>query len=135
MENLEKKIWVRCIPDLSPLQIETLNYYCFITAKPVCYLINLSAKDYIRKQNKWLPKIVGWIKANCPGPFIPYSAEFEMNCVVPAKKCEDTGIQLSQDMLKEIDGVTSQVSNIIKTGYKLMDLIKLSHGHFPDHLA
>lgn len=46
-----------------------------------------------------------------------------MNCVVPAKKCEDTGVQLSQEMLKEIDGVTSQVSNIIKTGYKLMDLI------------
>lgn len=92
MDNLERKIWVRCIPGLTPLEIETLNPYCFITAKPVCYLVNLSAKDYIRKQNKWLPKVVGWIKENCPGPFIPYSAEFEMQCVVPAKKCEETGV-------------------------------------------
>jgi ribosome-binding ATPase YchF (GTP1/OBG family) len=37
------------------LQIEVLNTYLFLTAKPVIYLINLSAKDYGRKKNKWLP--------------------------------------------------------------------------------
>lgn len=57
-ENLENKKWVRCIEGLTAIEIEMLNPYCFITAKPVVYLVNLSAKDYERKKNKWLPKIV-----------------------------------------------------------------------------
>ncbi|KNE67516.1 GTP-binding protein YchF [Allomyces macrogynus ATCC 38327] len=36
---------------------EKLN---LITTKPVTYLINMSAKDYIRKKNKWLAKIHQW---------------------------------------------------------------------------
>jgi len=44
-----------------------LNEQFFLTAKPVTYLINLSAKDFERKKNKWLPKIAEWIKAKCPG--------------------------------------------------------------------
>lgn len=56
--SLEQKVWVRCIKDLQAKDIETLNQYCFITAKPVVYLINLSQKDYIRKKNKHLPKVV-----------------------------------------------------------------------------
>lgn len=81
MLNLENKVWVRCIENLSPLDIETLNPYCFITAKSVCYLINLSAEDYKRKKNKWLPKIVQYISESVPGPFIAYSADFEALCV------------------------------------------------------
>ena len=34
-------------------QIEVLNTYLFLTAKPVIYLVNLSEKDYARKKNKW----------------------------------------------------------------------------------
>ena len=77
MLNLQNKVWVRCIEGISPLDIETLNPYCFITAKPVCYLVNLSADDYIKKKNKWLPKIAVWVKDNVPGTIIPYSADFE----------------------------------------------------------
>lgn len=43
------------------------------------YLVNLSAHDYKRKKNKWLPKIAEWIKTNIPGQMIPYSAEFEQD--------------------------------------------------------
>jgi obg-like ATPase 1 len=39
----------------------------FLTSKPVIYLVNLSAEDYTRKKNKWLPKIAEWIKNNVPG--------------------------------------------------------------------
>jgi hypothetical protein len=35
-------------------QIELLNTYQFLTAKPMVYLANLSAADYIRKKNKVL---------------------------------------------------------------------------------
>lgn len=122
MENLQKKVWVRCIPGLTPADIEVLNPYNFITAKPVTYLINLSAKDYIRKKNKWLPKIVAWTKEHVPGTFIPYSAEFEEKCVVPAHKCEKTGVQIAQSMLKEYEGTPSMISQIIKTGFKSLDL-------------
>jgi obg-like ATPase 1 len=122
MENLEKRIWVRCIPNLTPLEIETLNPYCFITAKPVTYLINLSEKDYIRKKNKWLPKIVAWIKEHVPGTFMPYSAEFEGRCLIAPRKCEKTGIQLGIEMLKELDGVPSMIPQMIKTGFKSLDL-------------
>jgi len=48
-----------------------------LTAKPVVYLVNIGCKEYITKKNKFLPGIQAWIKENCPGPMLPYSAEFE----------------------------------------------------------
>lgn len=59
-------------------EIEVLNEFQFLTAKPVVYLVNLSEKDFIRQKNKWLAKIATWVKDNNPGPVIPYSAKFEM---------------------------------------------------------
>jgi len=41
----------------------------------------LSAEDYKRKKNKWLPKIAEWVKNNVPGQMIPYSADFEKKFV------------------------------------------------------
>jgi len=55
-----------------------VNGLQLLTAKPVVYLVNLSEKDYIRKKNKWLPKIKQWIDTNNPGdPLIPFSVSFE----------------------------------------------------------
>ncbi len=48
-----------------------------MTSKPVIYLVNLSKEDYIKKKNKWLPKIAAWTKENVPGLLIPYSVDFE----------------------------------------------------------
>lgn len=45
----------------SNTEIELLNKWLFLTAKPIVYLINLSEADYIRKKNKWLAKIAKWI--------------------------------------------------------------------------
>lgn len=59
---------------IAHLQIEVLNKYLFLTAKPVVYLINLSVKDYIRKKNVWLAKIKEWVDKNDPGAaIIPFS--------------------------------------------------------------
>ena len=44
--------------------MEILNKHLLITAKPMIYLINLSEKDFIRKKNKWLPKIKEYIDKN-----------------------------------------------------------------------
>lgn len=64
--------------DWSAADIEILNKYLFLTSKPALYLVNLSEKDYIRKKNKWLPKLKEWIDKNDPGaPLIPFSGVFE----------------------------------------------------------
>lgn len=37
----------------SEYDIEILNKYLFLTAKPIIYLVNLSEEDYAKKKNKW----------------------------------------------------------------------------------
>lgn len=40
--------------------------------------MNLSEKDYIRKKNKYLPKVAEWCKEHAAGdPIIPISVSFE----------------------------------------------------------
>ncbi|KAL1961635.1 hypothetical protein VTN77DRAFT_1385 [Rasamsonia byssochlamydoides] len=64
--------------DWTPKEVEVINPLFLLTAKPVVYLINLSEKDYIRQKNKYLPKVVEWIKENSAGdPVIPISVSFE----------------------------------------------------------
>jgi len=42
------------------------------------YLVNLSEKDFMRKKNKWLPKIKEYVDKNDPGAMIiPFSGAFE----------------------------------------------------------
>ncbi|KAG4159452.1 hypothetical protein ERO13_D02G175450v2 [Gossypium hirsutum] len=40
--------------------IEILNTFQLLSAKPVVYLVNMTEKDYQRKKNKFLPKIHAW---------------------------------------------------------------------------
>ncbi|EXJ59201.1 hypothetical protein A1O7_06633 [Cladophialophora yegresii CBS 114405] len=69
--------------DWGPKEIEVINPLFLLTAKPVVYLINLSEKDYIRQKNKYLPKVMEWIKTNSPGdPVIPISVSFEERIAV-----------------------------------------------------
>ena len=35
-----------------------------ITTKPVVYCINMSSNDFMRKKNKWLPKIHQWVQVS-----------------------------------------------------------------------
>ncbi|XP_008472915.1 obg-like ATPase 1 [Diaphorina citri] len=68
--------------DWSNADIEHLNKLNLLTAKTQIYLVNLSAKDYIKKKNKWLPKIKEWVDANDPGAtIIPFSGVFEHQLV------------------------------------------------------
>jgi len=75
-EELEKKKWIKdCTWNNE--EIEVLNDHMFLTAKPIIYLVNLSPEDYKRKKNKWLPKLVDWVKKNVDGPIVPFSAVLE----------------------------------------------------------
>merc|ERR1719468_203180 len=95
--------------------IEVLNKHLFITSKPMIYLVNLSEKDYIRKKNKWLPKIKEYVDKNDPGAMIiPFSGAFEAKL-----------IELSDEERKayiEETKCTSVLEKIIVQGYKALGL-------------
>lgn len=103
---LEQKIWLSQ-GDWNAKDLEWLNKHLFMTAKPVVYLINISAEEYKKKKNKWLPKIKEWIDKHCPGKMIPYSAAFEMS--------------VRQD--GSLHHPESAVPKIITTGYEALNLI------------
>ena len=95
--------------------VEVLNKHLFITAKPMIYLVNLTAKDYIRKKNKWLVRIKEWIDSHDTGAtVVPFSCAFENDLVdldpeEKKKKCEEAG-------------ATSALEKIILQGYKGLQL-------------
>lgn len=101
--------------DWNEKEVEVLNKHLFLTAKPIVYLVNLSEQDYIKKKNKWLPKIKGWIDANDPGAvLIPFSGAFELKVV-------EMDPEARADFFKEV-GAISALDKIIKTGYKALCL-------------
>lgn len=101
--------------DWSAAEVEFLNQEQFITSKPVVYLVNLSEQAYIKKKNKWLPKIYEWVQANGGEPIIPFSGAFEANL---AEMPEDEQAKY----LKEVE-VPSALPKIITTGFKAINLI------------
>lgn len=86
-------------------EVDLLNDYLFFTAKPVVYLVNLSAADFKTKKNKFLPKIKDWIDKNCPGKIIPFSVEYE------------------QAIEQKTEEGPSSIDKIIKAGYETLNLI------------
>uniref|UniRef100_A0A915I853 Obg-like ATPase 1 n=1 Tax=Romanomermis culicivorax TaxID=13658 RepID=A0A915I853_ROMCU len=96
-------------------EIEVLNHFLFLTSKPMIYLVNLTEEEYIKKKNKWLPKIKHWVDEHDPGAhIIPFSGALEMKL-----------IEMPEDersaYLKE-KNITSALEKIIKTGYKSLQL-------------
>ncbi|ALC48333.1 CG1354 [Drosophila busckii] len=111
---MEQKRQLR-FEDWNAHDIEALNKYLFLTSKPVIYLVNLSDKDFIRKKNKWLPKIKEWIDKNDPGAvLIPFSGAFEQQL---SEKNE-----LERKAYEEETKCKSQLEKIIVTGYKALQL-------------
>lgn len=78
---VDQKKWVIQGDWQNNKEIEYLNQFMFLTAKPIIYLVNLSEKDFLSKKNKFLPKIKAWIDQNMQGEMIPYSADFERKLV------------------------------------------------------
>jgi len=97
-------------------EVEVVNGLSLLTAKPVIYLVNLSEKDYIRKKNKWLPKIKAWIDENNPGdPLIPFSVALE----------ERLQPLSDEDKAEEAkNGAASALGKITTAGYAGLHLIR-----------
>ncbi|KAF9159223.1 hypothetical protein DFQ27_005458 [Actinomortierella ambigua] len=102
--------------DYTNKEVEIINSLMLLTAKPVIYLCNLSENDYIRKKNKWLPKIHEWVQKNNPGDLlIPMSASLELRLSLmdEAERAEE---------LKKL-GTISAFPKIIVSGYNALNLI------------
>ena len=88
-----------------------------LTATPVTYLVNLSERDYVRKKNKWLPKIKAWIDEHNPGdPLIPFSVALEERLA-----------SLSDDERaaeEKAVGAVSALPKITTAGYTSLELIR-----------
>ncbi|TBU25194.1 cytoplasmic protein [Dichomitus squalens] len=103
--------------ELAYFAVDVVNSLQLLTAKPVTYLVNLSERDYVRKKNKWLPKIKAWIDEHNPGdPLIPFSVALEERLA-----------QLPDDERAEEEkkaGANSALPKITTAGYASLDLIR-----------
>lgn len=105
-------------------EIEWLNTQYFLTAKPVVYLVNIDAKGYVAKKNKWLPKVQAWIKEHAPGPMLPYSADFEKQVLDKAKETGGEGFTKEhRDKAAEELGAPTMIHKISNVGYRALELI------------
>jgi len=98
-------------------EIDVVNDLHMLTAKTSLYLINMSEKDFIRKKNKWLPKLKAWLDENRPGEkMIPYSAAIEA-------KLLDMESEEERAKFCEENKCKSMMENIVVTGYHALQLI------------
>jgi obg-like ATPase 1 len=96
--------------------IDVMNDLNLLTAKPAIFLVNMSKNDFLRKKNKWLPKLKAWMDENRPGEkMIPYSAAMEQELF----DLDDDGKKAFEDEHK----CGSQMPKIITTGYHALQLI------------
>jgi obg-like ATPase 1 len=64
--------------DWNAKEVEFLQEHLLLTAKPVTVVINMSEKDFIRQNNKWLKPIFAWVAEHSPGSkIIPVSVALE----------------------------------------------------------
>ncbi|KAF8636806.1 hypothetical protein AX17_003244 [Amanita inopinata Kibby_2008] len=98
-------------------EIDMVNGLQLLTAKPVTYLVNLSERDYIRKKNKWLPKIKAWIDQNNPGDtIIPFSVALEER--LASLSSEERKVEEGEV------GAVSALGKITQAGYSTLELIR-----------
>ena len=103
--------------DWNSKEIELLNPHQLLTTKPMIYLVNMTPKDVVNpEQNELVIKIREYVNSKAVvEPVVPYSAAFE-------KKWQETEEEKRQELIKK--GVTSKMPEIIKVGYKMLNLIQ-----------
>ncbi len=101
--------------ELHLTSIYYINSLFLLTAKPMIYLVNLSEEDYIKKKNKYLPKILEWVTKNGGGKIIPFSAIFEKIAMTEEIKDKEAYFKSK--------GAISAASRVVKTGYSEINLV------------
>lgn len=101
--------------DWKSADIEFLNTFQLLSAKPVVYLVNMTEKDYQRKKNKWLPKIHSWVQEHGGDIVIPFCGLLEQKFVdMPS---DEAAVYCKENQLQ------SALPKIIKTGFSAINLI------------
>lgn len=96
--------------------IDFLNEYMLLTAKPCMYAINLNHKDFCRRKNKFLKPIYEWVQKNSPGSMmVPYCGQYE-------SELQDMSAEEAAKTLKD-DGVESAMPKMIKNAYTMVHLV------------
>jgi obg-like ATPase 1 len=96
--------------------IEYLNDYMLLTAKPCMFAINLNHKDFCRRKNKFLKPIFDWIQKNAPGSaIIPYCGQYE-------SELQDMSAETAAETVKT-DGVQSAMPKMISTAFHMVHLV------------
>lgn len=100
----------------STKDIEYLNDYMLLTAKPVLFAINMNKKDYCRKKNKFLKPIFEWVNKNAPGSqMIPYCGSYE-------EELQDMPDDAAREKQLKEDETTSAMTKIINTSFHMIHL-------------
>uniref|UniRef100_A0A6U4L6P2 Obg-like ATPase 1 n=1 Tax=Hemiselmis andersenii TaxID=464988 RepID=A0A6U4L6P2_HEMAN len=97
-------------------EIEYLNDYQLLTAKPCMFLVNLSEDDFKRKKNKWLAKIHAWVQEHGGATIIPYSGAFE-------QRLRDLESDAEREQCQKDEGMVTQLPKIIRTAFTMVHLI------------
>ncbi|GIL89049.1 hypothetical protein Vretimale_16208 [Volvox reticuliferus] len=118
-EMLKENKPVRC-GDFNSKEVDLIREKLdnLITTKPVVYLVNLSAADYVRKKNKWLAKIHTWIQEHGGGVLIPFSVEWESK--LWATRDDPDG---RKAFLDSSGGAVSALPKMVVQGFKELNLI------------
>jgi obg-like ATPase 1 len=99
-------------------EIEIVNKFQLLTAKPMTYLINLSLKQYMTQKCKWLEPVSAFVKSRgCGEKLIPFSAAFE------AKFDEMGDTPERAKWLADNGSPKTMIPRIVKAGYKTLSLI------------
>ncbi|KAL0217782.1 hypothetical protein RCL1_008631 [Eukaryota sp. TZLM3-RCL] len=95
-------------------EVDWLNEFQLLTAKPVIYLVNLSESDYCRRKNKFLPAIAKWVQEHGNEPVIPFSAVYERTLAALDGEQREAYIKENK--------APSALEKIIHMGYKTLQL-------------
>lgn len=100
----------------STKEIEYLNDYQLLTAKPCMFAVNLNFNDFKRKKNKFLKAIFDWVSANSPGSMIiPYCGSYEEELQeLDAAACKAKETE---------DEVQSALPRMIRNAFSMVNLI------------
>lgn len=99
-------------------EIDIVNKFHLLTAKPMVYLMNLSMKQFLAQKCKWIVPVKEYIKQRGNGEkFIPFSAAFE------AQFAEMGDTEERAKWLAENGGLKSVIPKIVKSGYKALRLV------------
>lgn len=108
--------------DWTVRDVDILNQYQLLTAKPVIFLVNIAEEEWARKRNKHLAKIKAWIDANSPGDLLlPFSCSLENRlAVMPTEEQE----QYLKDLAQQagVESVQSALPKIVVSGYGTLQL-------------